>query len=76
MLFNDGNVCINVTQLDDEPREHCIIRGNYVLYMKPQNDKEYKHHLQMSLLYINWYKFGCSYGDKLTEQFKKYKKKK
>ena len=61
-VFRKGAVICFVTRDPDEPYEHFLDRGNFVVSQLPGNDKEYNRAVLYSHIYINNKVMKCVYS--------------
>ena len=63
----EGYICY-VEQFKNEPFEHFMDRGYFIVSQKPQTRKEYDDVLRLSRLYINILVNGCKYDDEVMKK--------
>lgn len=67
-VFKKGSIMCFVSKDDDEPYEHFIDRGNFIISQNPTNDKEYNKAVMYSRFYINTKVLRCTYTKEIMEE--------
>jgi hypothetical protein len=61
-LFRKNKFICIVERDANEPQEHFIERGNFIVGQKPKNDAEYNKAITYSYVFINNKYLKCEYG--------------
>ena len=67
-LFRKNNFICIVEKDENEPQEHFIERGNFVVSQKPKNDDEYNKAVTYSYVYINNKHLRCGYENSVMNE--------
>lgn len=74
-IFKKGITICYVVQEEDEPYDHFLDRGNFIVSQEPKNDQEYNKAVIYSRFYINNKILKCAYDSEIMKELETMKQK-